>query len=131
MLLNKILIRSVPARIRTFLISFLLLTGTPIEPMLGSITRALSEIYTRLGSRPFVAEAKLDGQRGQIHVSTTEPEGETGKGSWYDPPPGTQGQRVWVRVFSRHLLEMTDKYPDIAYTLSVRPAASLCPLSSH
>ncbi|KAK4051805.1 hypothetical protein OIV83_002510 [Microbotryomycetes sp. JL201] len=81
------------------------------------ITRALSEIYTRLGSRPFVAEAKLDGQRGQIHVSTTAPaDGE--QGSWYDPLPGTHGRRIWVKVFSRHLLEMTDKYPDIAYTLS-------------
>ncbi|KAM0788433.1 hypothetical protein ACM66B_001568 [Microbotryomycetes sp. NB124-2] len=94
-----------------------LAVGTPIEPMLGQITRALSEIYTRLGSRPFVAEAKLDGQRGQIHVSTTAPaSGE--EGSWYDPLPGTDGQRIWVKVFSRHLLEMTDKYPDIAYTLS-------------
>lgn len=100
--------------------------------MLGSITRALSEIYTRLGSRPFVAEAKLDGQRGQIHVSTTEPAGEKGKGSWYDPPPGTEGKRVWVRVFSRHLLEMTDKYPDIAYTLSAlvhRESSSEQPLT--
>jgi DNA ligase-1 len=100
--------------------------------MLGSITRALSEIYTRLGSRPFVAEAKLDGQRGQIHVSTTEPVGEKGKGSWYDPLPGTEGKRVWVRVFSRHLLEMTDKYPDIAYTLSAlvhRESTSSQPLT--
>lgn len=87
--------------------------------MLGSPTRALSEIYTRLGSRPFVAEAKLDGQRGQIHVSTTAPPGAEGQGCWYDPLPGTEGQRLWVRVFSRHLLDMTDKYPDIAYTLSV------------
>ncbi|KAK4058439.1 hypothetical protein OIO90_000598 [Microbotryomycetes sp. JL221] len=94
-----------------------LAVGTPIEPMLGQITRALSEIYTRLDSRPFVAEAKLDGQRGQIHVSTTAP-ADGQQGSWYDPLPGTNGQRIWVKVFSRHLLEMTDKYPDIAYTLS-------------
>lgn len=89
--------------------------------MLGSPTRALTEIYTRLGERPFVAEAKLDGQRGQIHISTTAPEGAeaSGQGCWYDPLPGTEGKRLWVRVFSRHLLDMTDKYPDIAYTLSV------------
>lgn len=92
--------------------------------MLGQITRALSEIYTRLDSRPFVAEAKLDGQRGQIHVSTTAPTGE--QGSWYEPLPGTDGQRIWVRVFSRHLLEMTDKYPDIAYTLSVSSEVAQC-----
>lgn len=89
--------------------------------MLGSPTRALTDIYTRLSERPFVAEAKLDGQRGQIHVSTKAPDGaeESGQGCWYDPLPGTDGKRLWVRVFSRHLLDMTGKYPDIAYTLSV------------
>ncbi|ORY79357.1 hypothetical protein BCR35DRAFT_279523 [Leucosporidium creatinivorum] len=111
-----------------------LAVGTPLEPMLGSPTRALTEIYTRLGQRPFVAEAKLDGQRGQIHVSTTAPEGaeESGQGCWYDPLPGTEGKRLWVRVFSRHLLDMTDKYPDIAYTLSAlvhRESTSAEPLT--
>ncbi|KPV76644.1 uncharacterized protein RHOBADRAFT_13310, partial [Rhodotorula graminis WP1] len=69
--------------------------GIPLEPMLGSITRSLSDIYTRLGSRPFVSEAKLDGQRGQIHT----------------------GARVWMRAFSRHLEDMSDKYPDIGYSV--------------
>ncbi|SCV74165.1 BQ2448_6597 [Microbotryum intermedium] len=98
-----------------------LAVGTPLEPMLGSITRDLSEIYARLGSRPFVSEAKLDGQRGQIHVSTIEPSGlgDNSRGKWYDPPQGNTDQtRIWIRCFSRHLEDMSDKYPDIAPTLA-------------
>ncbi|GAA5998682.1 uncharacterized protein JCM10292_007156 [Rhodotorula paludigena] len=92
--------------------------GIPLEPMLGSITRSLSDIYTRLGSRPFVAEAKLDGQRGQIHVSVsaTRPAGVAdGSGKFFvDDATGT---RVWVRMFSRHLEDMSEKYPDIGETI--------------
>mgnify|MGYP001574434901 FL=1 len=70
--------------------------------MLGSITRSLSDVYTRLSSRPFVAEAKLDGQRGQIHVALEEPAGERGEGVWYEGK--LEGEkRIWARVFSRNL----------------------------
>lgn len=91
--------------------------------MLGSITRSLSDIYTRLGSRPFVSEAKLDGQRGQIHVYV--PASPTAPAR----PPGVPadagrvftdaetGARVWMRAFSRHLEDMSDKYPDIGYSV--------------
>ncbi|GAA5834745.1 hypothetical protein JCM9279_007096 [Rhodotorula babjevae] len=97
--------------------------GIPLEPMLGSITRSLSDIYTRLGSRPFVSEAKLDGQRGQIHVFV--PASPTAPAR----PPGVPadagrvftdaetGARVWMRAFSRHLEDMSDKYPDIGYSV--------------
>ncbi|GAA5938583.1 uncharacterized protein JCM15063_005362 [Sporobolomyces koalae] len=120
--------------------------GIPLEPMLGSITRSLPEIYTRLSSRPFVSEAKLDGQRGQIHVWVSDP-------SLHEPsrPPGVKetsgmfftgqdvigvnsasasatgdlnvaeqlkGKRVWVRLFSRHLEDMTQKYPDLIGTVA-------------
>ena len=88
--------------------------------MLGAITRSLEEVYTRLSSRPFVAEAKLDGQRGQIHVSLVEPS-HGGKGMWYQPKEGEVGRRIWVRIFSRNLEDMTDKYPDVMPTLSVGP----------
>lgn len=90
--------------------------------MLGSITRSLDSVYTRLQNRPFAAEAKLDGQRAQIHVSLEGPkEGEGGKGRWYDPPADLEGRRrIWVRVFSRHLEDMTEKYPDMFGTLAVR-----------
>lgn len=72
--------------------------------MLGQITRSLDEIYTRLGSRPFVSEAKLDGQRGQIHVSLEDPGGATGKGRWHEPKLGEEGTRIWVRSTSLPLL---------------------------
>ncbi|KAK7935875.1 DNA ligase I- ATP-dependent (dnl1) [Apiospora marii] len=63
----------------------------PLRPMLGSITRDLSEMLTKLQGRDFACEYKYDGQRAQVHCD------ENGK----------------VSVFSRHLEVMTDKYPDL------------------
>ncbi len=63
----------------------------PLRPMLGSITRDLSEMLTKLQGRDFSCEYKYDGQRAQVHCD------EQGK----------------VSIFSRHLEIMTDKYPDL------------------
>ncbi|KAL4764416.1 putative DNA ligase I [Aspergillus foveolatus] len=63
----------------------------PLMPMLGSITRDLSEMLTKLQGRDFTCEFKYDGQRAQVHCD------EAGK----------------VSIFSRHLEEMTEKYPDL------------------
>ena len=63
----------------------------PLRPMLGSITRDLSEMLTKLQGRDFSCEYKYDGQRAQVHCD------EHGK----------------VSIFSRHLEVMTDKYPDL------------------
>ncbi|OAL38955.1 hypothetical protein AYO20_01706 [Fonsecaea nubica] len=63
----------------------------PLRPMLGSITRDLSEMLTKLQGRDFSCEFKYDGQRAQVHCD------EKGK----------------VSIFSRHLEVMTDKYPDL------------------
>ena len=63
----------------------------PLRPMLGSITRDLSEMLTKLQRRAFSCEYKYDGQRAQVHCD------EQGK----------------VSIFSRHLELMTDKYPDL------------------
>lgn len=80
--------------------------------MLGSITRSLNEVYTRLGTLPFTAEAKLDGQRVQIHARISGPTGKPdGGGRWV--VDGRNRKRVWVRLFSRHLEDMTEKYPDV------------------
>ncbi|OSX66434.1 hypothetical protein POSPLADRAFT_1043869 [Postia placenta MAD-698-R-SB12] len=73
----------------------LLEAGIPLLPTLGSPTRSLDEIYDRLGLLAFTAEFKYDGQRAQIHASK---DGDL---------------RVNVKIFSRHLEDMTDKYPDI------------------
>ncbi|CDO77335.1 hypothetical protein BN946_scf184775.g26, partial [Trametes cinnabarina] len=72
-----------------------LTVGVPLLPTLGSPTRSLDEIYERLGFLPFTAEFKYDGQRAQIHASRA------------------QGTRHFVKIFSRHLEDMTDKYPDV------------------
>ncbi|OAA49610.1 DNA ligase, ATP-dependent [Metarhizium rileyi] len=63
----------------------------PLRPMLGSITRDLSEMLTKLQGRDFACEYKYDGQRAQVHCD------DEGK----------------VSIFSRHLELMTDKYPDL------------------
>jgi DNA ligase-1 len=63
----------------------------PLRPMLGSITRDMGEMFTKLQGRDFACEYKYDGQRAQVHCD------ERGK----------------VTIFSRHLEVMTDKYPDL------------------
>jgi DNA ligase-1 len=63
----------------------------PLRPMLGSITRDMGEMFTKLQGRDFACEYKYDGQRAQVHCD------ENGK----------------VTIFSRHLEVMTDKYPDL------------------
>ncbi|KAG1734705.1 ATP-dependent DNA ligase [Suillus paluster] len=73
-----------------------LTVGIPLHPTLGSPTRSLDEIYDRLGDLPFAAEFKYDGQRAQIHGV---------RGANDDNPS--------IHMFSRHLEDMTTKYPDI------------------
>ncbi|PHH58841.1 hypothetical protein CDD81_4277 [Ophiocordyceps australis] len=68
-----------------------LILHIPLRPMLGSITRDLAEMLTKLQGRDFSCEFKYDGQRAQVHCD------EQGK----------------VSIFSRHLELMTDKYPDL------------------
>ncbi|KAF7981878.1 hypothetical protein HWV62_31447 [Athelia sp. TMB] len=68
--------------------------GIPLHPTLGSPTRSLDEVYERLGDLSFAAEYKYDGQRAQIHCEAT-------------------AGKVTVRIFSRHLEDMTSKYPDV------------------
>lgn len=70
--------------------------------MLGSITRSMNDVYAAVGDLPFTAEAKLDGQRVQIHARLDGPQGEEdGGGRWVVDDDGT---RVWVRLFSRSAL---------------------------
>jgi DNA ligase-1 len=62
-----------------------------LHPTLGSPARSLNEVYERLGSAPFSAELKLDGQRAQIHACKDA------------------DSLVSIWIFSRHLEDMTDK----------------------
>ncbi|KAK9454921.1 hypothetical protein V1511DRAFT_375659 [Dipodascopsis uninucleata] len=72
----------------------------PLMPMLGSITRDISEMLVRVGSEDveFACEFKYDGQRAQVHYSH-----ENGSHR--------------VSLFSRHLETMTDKYPDVVHSV--------------
>jgi DNA ligase-1 len=114
--------------------------GIPLSPMLGSITRSLGEVFTRLPGLAFTSEAKLDGQRAQLHARVVRREEEeqvrklVGKGGWWGDLPEVgdadgdqwrkgggdvrEQKRVFVRLFSRHLEDMTEKvrlpYLDLA-----------------
>ncbi|KAG6866729.1 hypothetical protein C0991_011388 [Blastosporella zonata] len=70
--------------------------GIPLHPTLGSPTRSLNEVYEISQNRPFIAEFKYDGQRAQIHASL-------------------EGESILVKIFSRHLEDMTTKYPDVVH----------------
>ncbi|KAE9411237.1 ATP-dependent DNA ligase [Gymnopus androsaceus JB14] len=73
-----------------------LTVGIPVYPALGSPIRSFDEVFERLNDMPFAAELKYDGQRAQIHASRQS------------------DGRIYTGVFSRHLEDMTSKYPDVA-----------------
>jgi DNA ligase 1 len=65
--------------------------GVPLLPTLGSPMRSLDDIYERLGANAsWTAEMKYDGQRAQVHA-------------WREV------ETVKIKIFSRHLEDMTDK----------------------
>lgn len=65
--------------------------GVPLLPTLGSPMRSLDDIYERLGpNAQWTAEMKYDGQRAQVHA-------------W------RKNETVDIKIFSRHLEDMTDK----------------------
>ncbi|KAL7753981.1 hypothetical protein RI367_000914 [Sorochytrium milnesiophthora] len=76
--------------------------GIPIRPMLGKITRGLDEIQEKLKDAQILCDVKYDGQRAQIHLA------DDGA----------------VTVFSRHLENMTEKYPDIVKLVGETKSAS-------
>ncbi|SPO31155.1 related to DNA ligase I [Ustilago trichophora] len=94
--------------------------GTPISPMLGSITRSLGAMHEKLGPRAFVSEFKYDGQRCQIHaIYVPRSAGPEARRSVRDETSSKSGKwvgkdgEIYVRLLSRHLEEMSEKYPDI------------------
>ncbi|TIB83401.1 ATP-dependent DNA ligase [Wallemia mellicola] len=87
--------------------------GTPVQPMLGAITRSLADVQTRLRGQPFTSEAKLDGQRCQLHASLVDSKQKNG----WTSPLVRDNTYLYVRLFSRRLEDMTEKYPDVAMSL--------------
>ncbi|KAI0266814.1 DNA ligase [Gloeopeniophorella convolvens] len=74
-----------------------LTVGIPLQPALGSPMRSLDDVYERINDLPFTAEYKYDGQRVQIHAEKSN------------------AGKPCVKLFSRHLEDMTEKYPDVVY----------------
>ncbi|KAK9793179.1 hypothetical protein WJX73_007861 [Symbiochloris irregularis] len=73
--------------------------GVPLKPMLAKICEGIPDALRQLGSTPFLAEHKYDGQRAQIHLL----------------PDGS------VKVFSRNCEDRSPSFPDVAD--AVRAAA--------
>ena len=65
--------------------------GCPVSPMLAKPTKSVLEVLKRLNNQRFTCEYKYDGERAQVHMK------EDGTTS----------------VFSRNLLETTDKYCEV------------------
>jgi DNA ligase-1 len=79
--------------------------GTPLMPTLGSPMRSLDDVYERLGSTAnWTAEMKYDGQRAQVHAWRDYSEVEV---------------KVKVKIFSRHLEDMTDKVGLVTFAAPV------------
>jgi len=80
--------------------------GTPIRMMLAS-RLDYSEIMDKLGPK-FIAEQKLDGERLQIHKKNHE-----------------------IKLFSRRLLEITDRYPDVCDLINLNIKANVAILEGE
>jgi len=65
--------------------------GIPVEPMLAKPTKSIQEVLKRLSGQHFTCEFKYDGERAQVHLLED----------------GTH------RVFSRNLLDTSEKYPEV------------------
>ncbi|CAG8568384.1 13117_t:CDS:2 [Acaulospora colombiana] len=72
-----------------------LTVGIPLRPMLGKITQDLTQVFKKSEGKLLNCEYKYDGQRAQIHMDSN----------------GV------VTIFSRHLENMTEKFPDIVQVI--------------
>lgn len=64
--------------------------GLPLKPMLAQSAKDIAEAFEKMAGAPLALEYKLDGTRVQIHKRGNE-----------------------IRIFSRHLSELTESMPEI------------------
>lgn len=76
--------------------------GVPVGPMLAKPTKSIKDVLKRLDGMRFTLEYKYDGERAQVHML---PNGET-------------------RVFSRSLLDSSEKFPEVPLYVAESCAAS-------
>ena len=79
--------------------------GVPLKPMLAKICEGIPDALRQLGSIPFLAEYKYDGQRAQIHLL-----------------PGGE-----VKVFSRNCEDRSPSFPDVAEAVRHAAKGTLSP----
>lgn len=91
--------------------------GIPLKPMLGTIARSAEQVFQRLGAG-LLAEYKYDGMRAQIHLFPPADDGSGGSGNSADDE---HARTAVVKIFSRHLEDVTLRYVDVQH--AVRQAA--------
>eukprot|EP00921_Rhytidocystis_pertsovi_P003975 GHVQ01006862.1.p1 GENE.GHVQ01006862.1~~GHVQ01006862.1.p1 ORF type:complete len:550 (+),score=70.50 GHVQ01006862.1:66-1652(+) len=85
--------------------------GIPVIPMLAKPTKGLGEVIERFSNCKFTCEFKYDGERAQIHLL----------------------EKGVIKVFSRNMESITNKYPDIVEIVNeaFAPDVSDCILDSE
>ncbi|KEP62448.1 UNVERIFIED_CONTAM: DNA ligase 1, putative [Hammondia hammondi] len=123
--------------------------GIPLQPMLARPTRGFEEVTERLKQTEFTCEFKYDGERLQLHLVSEEAAKRTpglcpssAAASASSSPPASASSACGplrkippsrVRLFSRNLEEITQKYPDIIdmFLASLQPTTEECILDGE
>ncbi|SCQ16683.1 DNA ligase I, putative [Plasmodium ovale] len=86
-------------------------TGVPVQPMLAKPTKGIQEVLDRFNNVTFTCEYKYDGERAQIHYIDKDN----------------------IKIFSRNLETMTEKYPDVIQIVrdQIASDASECIIDSE
>ncbi|EPR57970.1 putative DNA ligase 1 [Toxoplasma gondii GT1] len=131
--------------------------GIPLQPMLARPTRGFEEVMERLKQTEFTCEFKYDGERIQLHLvseqaakrtpglcpsSTGASASSSAGASASSSPPASASSACGplrkisptrVRLFSRNLEEITQKYPDVIdmFLASLQPTTEECILDGE
>ena len=85
--------------------------GTPVQPLAAMAALSIEAALERLPGRPLLTEWKYDGERCQAHL--------LGKGPTEEEDERNDGGASRVRLFSRSLDDMSERFPELLESLPV------------